>query len=174
MNKSILESKTIRTLSGIQVDVMNPTPEMFDINDIAHSLSHQCRFGGHTPQFFSVAQHSYNVSRKLPAKLAFTGLMHDAAEFVMLDMPRPIKVNLSNYKDIENGILEVMAKKFGFIFPFPDEIKQVDMEMLEFENKYLFESPANFELIPMSTPLAKLYFLEQYYKLLKNNPYHHE
>lgn len=34
---------SVRTLSGKYVDVLNPQPEMFDIDDIAHSLSKQPR-----------------------------------------------------------------------------------------------------------------------------------
>jgi len=49
--------------SGRQVDLMAPTPEAVSLEDIAHSLSLQCRFCGHTREFYSVAQHTLVVAR---------------------------------------------------------------------------------------------------------------
>jgi hypothetical protein len=60
--------RSIRTRSGTFVDVFDSKPEDFHIEDIAHALSHLCRYGGHCDPFYSVAQHSiacsYMVSKK--------------------------------------------------------------------------------------------------------------
>src|SRR5665811_1025646 len=89
----------IRTFTGIYMNVFEPTPEMISIEDIAHALTMQCRFGGHLPDFYSVAQHSLNCSYLIDnPKLKLTALLHDASEAYLLDIPRPIKNNLNNYK----------------------------------------------------------------------------
>ena len=124
----------IRTKSGIYINVFEPTPEMICIEDIAHALTYQCRFGGHLPKFYSVAQHSLNCSYLIDdERLKLTALMHDASEAYLLDIPRPIKQRLDNYKEIENRLMEVIADKFGFEWPLPVEIKQVDEMMLQTE-----------------------------------------
>ena len=46
----------IRTYTGIYMNVFEPTLEMIHIEDIAHALSMQCRFGGHLYDFYSVVQ----------------------------------------------------------------------------------------------------------------------
>lgn len=160
-----IETHVIRTLSGLAVDVTNPKPHMFDINDIAHSLSQQCRFGGHLKEFYSVAQHCYHTSRLVTKQNALAALMHDAAEYVLLDMPSPIKKHLTNYKELEHGVLMAMALKFGFKYPFEPEVKVADDKMLHLEHKNLVVGPITSDLIPMSPPVAKLYFLKRFKEL---------
>ena len=53
-NTSILATYTRKVF-----DLLNPKPEMVCIEDIAHSLAYQCRYTGHTRQFYSVAQHCF-------------------------------------------------------------------------------------------------------------------
>jgi uncharacterized protein len=78
--ENLYEPDCIRTYTGLYINVFNPKPEMIEIEDIAHALSFQCRFGGHLPKFYSVAQHSLNCSYlvKEPA-LKLTALLHDAS-----------------------------------------------------------------------------------------------
>lgn len=169
MENNILHmGDTIRTFTGIQFDVANPKPEMMDHNDIAHSLSFIPRFGGHLPVFYSVAQHCYATSYKVPSEHALAGLMHDAPEYIMLDMPAPIKRLLSNYKDLENGITRVMADKYGFTFPFHPAIKKADIIMLEAEYNAMVVGPLTKYLIPMSQPVAKQMFLDRFHELTNN------
>ena len=111
----------IRTHSGIYVNIKNPTEDMIDIEDIAHSLAHQCRFGGHLPKLYSVAQHSVLCANILieqydDPEVAFVGLMHDGSEAYLIDMPTPIKDLLPEYKILENNFMKVIAKKFNFQF----------------------------------------------------------
>lgn len=48
----------IQTLSGKKFNYLTATVDDIDIEDIATALSHICRFAGHLPEFYSVAQHS--------------------------------------------------------------------------------------------------------------------
>ena len=86
----------LQTVSGRWVNPFDPDPEQLDAGDIARALANQCRFGGHSRAFYSVAQHSVIVSRLVEerggdAEDAFAALMHDATEAYLGDMPHPIK-----------------------------------------------------------------------------------
>ena len=51
------------TRSGYMFDLLNPDPNMIDIEEIAHCLAYECRYNGHVPgdNFLSVAEHSMAV-----------------------------------------------------------------------------------------------------------------
>ncbi|MDP1814463.1 MAG: hypothetical protein Q8K92_08440 [Leadbetterella sp.] len=124
--------RTIKTISGIYVDVFEPKPEMFVIEDIAHALSMIPRWGGHYPWFLSVAEHSRAVAYKTKGD-KLEALMHDASEAYLMDLPKPIKKNMPEYKAIEDGVMMVIAEKFGFQYPLSEETKLADKVMLEAE-----------------------------------------
>ena len=154
----------IRTVSGKYVNVFDPRPEMIDISDIAHALSNQCRFGGHLPKFYSVAQHSFRCCLRIKNwqhKLA--ALLHDAAEAYLIDVPSPVKAGLSNYKDIEHRLMEVIAEKYGFQYPLHEDVKQIDQEVLEIEwEGLMLGNQAYMDFICFSPRRAKSAFLETF------------
>lgn len=132
--ENLYTTDCIRTHTGVYMNVFEPTLDMICIEDIAHSLSQQCRFGGHLPSFFSVAQHSLNCSYFIEnEELKLTALLHDASEAYLLDIPKPIKNRLANYREIENNLMYLISEKFGFKYPLPKEIKEVDEKMLQTE-----------------------------------------
>ena len=84
------------TASGRDFVPTRLVPADVCITDIAHALSLICRFGGHTTEHYSVAQHSLLVARILSVMDAspavqVAGLMHDAHEAYIGDIPTPIK-----------------------------------------------------------------------------------
>lgn len=150
MNKENLYTPdSIRTYTGLYMNVFEPTLDMICIEDIAHSLSYQCRFGGHLPTFYSVAQHSLNCMYLTDdTQLKMAALLHDASEAYLLDIPSPIKKRLPNYKEIEDRLMNLIAEKFGFVYPLQEEIKKIDKIMLELEwdNLMLKKSTYSFNI----------------------------
>jgi len=103
----------ILTAFGNHFDIQNPDPATIDIRDIAHALSHLCRFTGHTRKFYSVAQHSVMVSRLVPKGLALEGLLHDASEAYLGDVSSPLKGLLPDYQRLEKKVQLAIVQRFG-------------------------------------------------------------
>lgn len=144
--EAILIPDTIRTFTGRNLNVFAPDPEMIDIEDIAHALSLQCRFGGHVTEFYSVAQHSVmcsdmilthseelGISPENENSAAFEALMHDASEAYLIDLPKPIKNKLEDYKRVEDDMMRLISNKFCFDYPLNDYVKFVDNQMFQIE-----------------------------------------
>lgn len=130
----------IETWTGIKFYFLNPTEDMIDIKDIAHSLSMQCRFTGHTDQFLSVAEHCVAVSCIVEKQNELAGLLHDASEAYLSDIASPIKKCFPQYYEMENKVMEVIAKKFGFTWPLEEDVRDADAIQLKTEAKYLLPS----------------------------------
>lgn len=106
---------------------------MISIGDIAHALSMQPRFGGHLPVFYSVAQHCVLAVEYVNEEHKLATLLHDASEAYLIDVPRPVKQQLPNYKEVENKLMTVIAAKFGFQWPLHPDVKRADEVMLRDE-----------------------------------------
>jgi hypothetical protein len=127
----------IGLLSGAQMNYNFPEKSDVTLDDLASALSNICRFSGHLPCFYSVAQHLVNTSRIVPVEFAFDALMHDTAEAFTNDLPTPLKWALPIFKELEVKIEGAMAKKFGFNYPYPPEVKDADTNMLILEKLYV-------------------------------------
>lgn len=175
-----MKDQWISLLSGAQFNYNKPEKSDVTIEDIASALSNVCRFSGHLPYFYSVAQHLVNTSRIVPDHLAFTAVMHDTAEAFTNDIPTPLKWALPIFKELEGKIESAMAKKFNFTYPYPPEIKEADTNMLILEKIYVKGDNSvwpNYEGIKVDHLVhlvdlegwqprrAKREFLERYYEL---------
>lgn len=127
------EDPVIRTVTGKWFNAFDPHPDQICIEDIAHALSNQCRFGGHLPKFFSVAQHCILTADIVAPEHRLAALLHDASEAYLLDIPRPVKRKLSNYAEIEDKIMRVIADKYKFQWPLHNDVKKADEIMLQRE-----------------------------------------
>lgn len=160
--------------SGRLFDYEDMLGHEFDIEDIAHALSNICRHGGHHTKFYSVAQHSFYVSHLLPTEHALAGLIHDAHEAFIGDMPSPLKKLIPGYMEIEEALEKSLLAQFGVSHPLDPCVKQADLVMLAAERRDLLathneewailkgvEAP-QFTIEPWSPDRAKRVFLNQY------------
>lgn len=126
------------------------------IDDIAHALANICRFGGHTREFYSVAQHSVIVSNIVPKEDALWGLLHDAAEAYMGDMTRPLKDLMPGFKEIEKRVEAEIFELMGLKGGIPPSVKYADLVMLATERRDLMpEQQERWALLDGIQPLTE-------------------
>lgn len=119
-------SAVVRTFTGLMVDLLKIEPHQVCTEDIAVPLARLPRYGGHTRDFYSVAQHSVVVSYLVPPPFALEGLLHDASEAYVQDLVTPIKRLLPIYGLLEEHVQSAIAEKFGLVWPFPAAVKRAD------------------------------------------------
>lgn len=176
-----LDDQWIGLLSGAQFNYNRPEESDVTLDDLASALSNICRFSGHLPCFYSVAQHLVNTSRIVDPEFALDALMHDTAEAFTNDLPTPLKWALPVFKELEIKIESAMAQKFGFNYPYPPQVRQADTEMLILEKLYVKKDDRvwpqyegiivdhlidKVDLKPWQPQRAKREFLERYEELL--------
>ena len=130
------------TFKGNYVDPLNLHPDDIHIEDIAHHLSMQCRFAGACKHFYSVAQHSVHMATQMAnTSLALEALLHDAPEYLLVDIVRCVKSQLPAYKEMEKKIWSAVVKKFNLQCPptleLSPEVHEADMRMLVTERRQI-------------------------------------
>lgn len=116
----------VQTFTGTNFTFTKPRVKDIHIEDIAHSLSMQCRFNGHTRLFYSVAEHCINVARLVPNEFKLEGLLHDASEAYITDIATPVKRLLPDYHQLENIVQASVRHHFGL--PVKDSSVVVDAD----------------------------------------------
>jgi len=172
----------LQTYQGGQMYPLDPCASEIDILDIAHALGNLCRFNGHVKKFYSVAEHSCHVSDLLPEKsLKLAGLLHDASEAYLCDMPRPIQRSngfAQEYLKAEESLMRCIADKFGITWPLPSAIHHADNQLLATEALQLMSplhpewrdrfDPVDGLTLPCWTPeKATNQFVRRYFELTK-------
>jgi 5'-deoxynucleotidase YfbR-like HD superfamily hydrolase len=130
---------TIRTISGREIWLLQPRLSDIDIDDIAHALSHVCRFGGHVLEAYSVAQHAFLVSLMVPPEDALWGLLHDASEAYLNDVVGPLKHQppMAGYRALEGIWQYAIYERFGLVGPVPESVLEADQVILRIEQQAL-------------------------------------
>jgi hypothetical protein len=131
-------------------DPFSPAPEAINPSDLSRALSRLCRFGGHVKGFWSVAEHSVMVARRVEAaggtaKQALEGLLHDTMEGLgMVDLPSPIKrqPELLGYRLIEERVRVAVARRFGLPLKESAIVKKCDEEQCAWEMSWVFDQEA--------------------------------
>lgn len=165
----------MQTASGRQFWPLDPRPSEIYLEDIAHSLAHQCRYAGHCREFYSVAQHSVLVSHAVPPEHALWGLLHDASEAYLVDVPRPVKPFLPGYREAEAAVMRAVCVRFGLPFEMPGTVKVADERVLADEKHQLMADgpctwnlrypPLGILIDPLPPAEAKALFLERFERL---------
>lgn len=143
-----------RTATGRIVHVLEPDPSVVCLEDIARSLSRQCRFAGHVApevDHYSVAQHSVLVSFECGELFESEGLLHDATEAYVQDLIRPIKHSVlgTPYQEVERAWALCIGSVFGLgdrLAYLPASVERADKVLLATERRDLLEPYDNWTL----------------------------
>lgn len=84
------------TYGGERVTVQTGAPSIFSIGV---SLGRIARFCGHTEHYYTVLAHSLTVAELLPPEFAIHGLLHDAQESLVSDVPTPMKTQVARNRE---------------------------------------------------------------------------
>jgi len=136
------ETTWFQTYSGIRFYPWVPSLEMVTLDDVAHHTACANRWCGATKFPISVAYHEVMCwrlamflypDRKDIQKWA---LFHDAGEAYVIDLIRPVKRFMPEYRAMEEQVLKVLHVKFDLTWPMPDEVHYIDNLQLSIENRF--------------------------------------
>lgn len=148
MNSSPNTPTCIQTVVGHYVDLLNPTPESINLEDIIVASNRIRRFTGHSD--ITLAEHScrvhdivrYHLGVK-DGRVLRAALLHDAHEAYVGDASSPLKIAMrdvtndihdrSDYDFIESGLADAVAQRFDFDYPHPAVVKEADTLALAVE-----------------------------------------
>lgn len=169
-----IQTYTMRTF-----DLLAPSVEMVDAEDIAHALSRTNRFSGHTHgEPYSVAHHSMLVADLLaswgaPPEVVREGLLHDAGEAYYGDTVSPVKRALDDLDPgkvcqsmvlLRIGIDRVVRSALMLPEHETPIVKRADLVALAIERRDLFGAKAEPhdwklpEYAPTSAPCVRLHW----------------
>lgn len=134
---------TIKVAAGHYFDLLRPDPALIDLWSIATALSMTCRYGGHTPRFYSVAEHcviaaGFALEDGLDEKTVQAVLLHDAAEAFIGDIVKPLKIALPDYQAIEDRMEAAIEKRFDVRIRRQPVIKAYDRRMYITEKRNMW------------------------------------
>jgi hypothetical protein len=123
----------IITISGRRIDPWQLTSADIVPLDIATGLANVCRWGGQLATPFTVAEHSVYVARLLDRTfgnphLSLQGLLHDAAEAYIGDLPTPFKhaAELTGFRSMEDVMLSAILSAHDLHPQLDPRVKTAD------------------------------------------------
>lgn len=151
----------VMTYSGNLIDPFNPDPDKIRIIDIAHSLANQARYGGHLSKFKTVAEHCIETCEMARSGEKLEALLHDAPEYLLLDMASPTKWRIKGYIEAEKNLMAVISKKYKINPVKSEDISLIDKALGEVEYRdYMLNKGKGMK--PMKRGEAKRVFLEMF------------
>lgn len=174
---SVEDTSWIQTFSGRKFFPLNPFLDSIVIQDIAHALSMQCRFTGHTKFFYSISQHSVLVSYLCDPIDSLWGLLHDSSEAYLTDLASPLKRSgkFQDYVECEKKLQVHICQRFGLSEIEPESVKRADKLLLSMEARDLMGplhsdwkmniKPLPFTITPLPPLEAEKLFLDRFDEL---------
>lgn len=146
------------TASGRRFYIYDPRADEVAHHDIVSGLTHECRYAGQIPRFYSVAEHSIKVAviaehlateavargefpEDMLPLVSLVAMLHDAHEAYCGDIPHPYKARLADvfgtpWERIEGRVQECVHEAYA-LPPLPVEVEgfvqQADAWMLYVE-----------------------------------------
>lgn len=148
----------VTTHSGINIDLRNPSMDGVTIADLAHTLSHICRWNGIPDDYFSVAEHCLMAAERAPKKYKLAVLMHDCEEAILGDNITPLKNLIPELVPIGNQLRDLILQKFGIPYNH-DAVKKYDNQQLRWERRNIIDSAKYKGMTPKK---AKRMFIAKY------------
>lgn len=133
----------IQLADGSMFAPLAPSPEGMSPGAIACGLANACRFGGQTPRYYSVAQHSVLVALLAPDALDVQryALLHDAEEaFGLPDLPTPMKPFFPQFVEAQERIGRMALDRYGVDPDLKRVVKPYDTLALAIEKRDLKEA----------------------------------
>lgn len=177
----------IETFTGVRFQPLAPVVADIRVADIAHALGNQCRFSGHVRSFYSVAEHCVRVSREVERRAvsswrshALWGLLHDASEAYLVDLPTPLKSDPligTGYRAAEATLMRAVCLRFGLPLEMPGIVAEVDAALLVTEVRdlmfarpehwaaYEHIAPLGERIVPWSPSVAAIEFRHRFNEL---------
>lgn len=181
----------IQTFTGRAVAPQTMTPADVSLEDIAHSLSMQCRFTGHVKKWYCVADHCIRVSEYVEkvaraeglhgtgvAELALWGLLHDASEAYLVDVAAPVKhqAEFTPFRELEDSILAAVMQRYGLPIGEPLVVKYADKKLLVTEARDLMAplhpewdnwdiEPLDEVVVPRTQETSELVYRQRFHML---------
>lgn len=140
----------INVISGRKVSLLDPQPGHITIMDITRGLAYRPHFGGHSPHFFSVAEHTLMVTKLTMeaypgaehAHLWMVAMLHDASEAYLGDMVKPLKVHMPDFQKLEEKMTAAIFLKYklnpadiALIKPFDKAVQEIEYECFYNNNR---------------------------------------
>lgn len=164
---------SFRTYTGVKFNLIRPDESMINIDDIARGLSLKPHFSGHTPFFFSIANHSLMVesmvSKAYPDdyEVRLAALLHDGTESYLGDMIKPLKNLLPNFEVIEDNVERVIFSKYAIDPSLLKIVKHYDIISQDYESRVFREGVDVDGILEVySMEEAERIFLERFYFLI--------
>ncbi len=128
----------ILTFTGVPFVPWDPDPDLVNLTDIAHALSHQNRWNGHTQIPVSVAEHSLNVLRfvernESDIEVKRKALLHDATEAYIPDLCSPVKHRMPQFMELEDKVWHAICERFNMTPEMPEAVEEADLHVFYYE-----------------------------------------
>lgn len=148
----------ILTYTGVHVRPYDIDPLTINMMDIAHALSLNNRFNGHTKHPISVAQHSISVFNYVDHHGGshmekVQALMHDSPEAYIPDLSSPIKKRMTQFQELEEIVWKGICTRFDIDPVLSDLVHEADLQAFRHEHHTGMNKPVEPTLlIPHPNP----------------------